>query len=94
MSVNCYLGSRLSLIRSFLSGLLGSTATCLSSISRVPFSLLSAFLSADAEVEVDAIFVHFDAGGIHGELSIDGLDADILLGLLLSLTLAALVAYS
>jgi hypothetical protein len=38
-----YLGSRLLLIQSFLSELLGSTTTSLSSISRVPFSLLSAF---------------------------------------------------
>jgi hypothetical protein len=36
ISVNSYLGSRLSLIRSFLSGFLGSTSTCLSSVCRVP----------------------------------------------------------
>jgi hypothetical protein len=43
MRVNSYLGSRFELIRSFLSGLLGSTKISLSSISTVPFSLLSAF---------------------------------------------------
>jgi hypothetical protein len=43
MSVNSYLGSRLSLIRSFLSGLIRSTTTPLSSMPMVPFSLLFAF---------------------------------------------------
>jgi hypothetical protein len=68
MSVNSYLGSRLSLIRSFLSGLLGSNTTYLSSFSRVPFSLLSTFRSVGAGVEANAILVPFDAGVIHGEL--------------------------
>jgi hypothetical protein len=44
--------------------------------------------------EANAILVCFDAGGIRGELPISGLDADILLGILLPLTLVALVAYS
>jgi hypothetical protein len=43
MSVNSYLESRLSLIQSFLSGLLGSTATSLSSVVMVPFRLLFTF---------------------------------------------------
>jgi hypothetical protein len=43
MSTNSYLGSSFELIRSFLFGLLGSTRTSLSSVSMVPFSLLSAF---------------------------------------------------
>jgi hypothetical protein len=40
------------------------------------------------------MLVPFDAGGILGELSTGGLDADILLGVLLPLILAALAACS
>jgi hypothetical protein len=40
------------------------------------------------------MLVPFDAGGIRGELSIGGLDANILLGILPPLILATFVAYS
>jgi hypothetical protein len=42
-STNSYLGSRFEMIWSFMSGLLGSTRTSLSSYGTVPFNLLSAF---------------------------------------------------
>jgi hypothetical protein len=92
MSANSYLGSRLSLIRSFLSGLLGSTATSLSSVSMVPFNLLSAFVLAGDGAEADAILVPFDARGICGELSIGVLDTNGLLGVLPPFVLSALAA--
>jgi hypothetical protein len=94
MSANSYLGLRLSLIRSFLSRLLGSTTTSLSSVPTAPFSLLSAFLSTGDEVEHDAICEPFDTRGSHGELSMRGLDPDALLGVPPPLVLATLAAYS
>jgi hypothetical protein len=94
MSVSSYLRLRLSLIRSFLSGLLGTTATYLSSISRVTFSLLSTFRSVGTGIEADATWVPFDIGGIRGELSTGGLDVDTLLGVPPPFVLAALAACS
>jgi hypothetical protein len=82
------------LIQSFFLELLGSTATSLSFVSKVPFSLLSTLLSAGIGVEVDAILVPFDAGGIRGELPIDGYDADGLLEMLPPFILAALSSCS
>jgi hypothetical protein len=79
-STNSYLGLRLSLIWSFLSGLLGSTTTSLSSVPRVPFSLLSAFQSTGNGIETDVILVPFAVGGTRGELPMGGLDPDALLG--------------
>jgi hypothetical protein len=93
-SMNSYLGWRLSLIQSFLSGLLGSTKTSLSSIPMVSFSLLSAFQSVGDGVGSDAILVTFDAGGAHKVLPIGGLDTDGLIGVVPPLVLAALAACS
>jgi hypothetical protein len=80
MSVNSYLGSRLPLIQSFLSGLLGSTTTSLSSVPRVPISLLSTFWSVGEGVVPDEIFVPSHARGTRGELLMGALDPDALLG--------------
>jgi hypothetical protein len=89
MSVNFYLWSRLSLIWSFLSGLLGVHHNLLvfcfqDSLQLVLHLLINGHLS-----RADATLVPFDAGGICGELSIDGLDADILLGVPPPFVLAA-----
>jgi hypothetical protein len=89
MSMNSYLGLRLLLIWSFLSGLLGSTTTSLSSVPMFPFILLFAFGSAGDGVEDDAIFVPFNARGARRVLLIGGLDADGLLGVLPPFVLAA-----
>jgi hypothetical protein len=94
MIVNSYLGSRLSLIWSFLSGLLGSTATPLSSVLVVSFSLLSTFRSAGDGFDLYAICVPFDAGGSRGELPMGGLDPDALLGVPPPSILAALATCS
>jgi hypothetical protein len=88
MSVSSYLASRPILIQSFLSGLLGSTGTSLSSVS----FFLSACYLVGCWLDVEAPYAPFLVDGGRGEPMTCGLGTDDLNEVLLSCVFATLAA--
>jgi hypothetical protein len=91
MSASSYLASSSMLIRSFLSGLLGSTGTFLSSAS---FFFMFIDSSTGCWLDAEAPYAPFLANGGRGEPIADGLGAGNMNDVLPPCIFAILVAYS
>jgi hypothetical protein len=90
MSVNSYLASRSALIQSFLSGLLGSTGTSLSSGSFFFFPSID--WSAGCLLDVEMPYVPFLADGGQGEVIVGDLGTGDLNDMLSSCIFTTFVA--